>query len=587
MKRSPTSRRGLLAVLAADVSGYSRLMERAEDLTYRRMTHIHNTIVLPSITQHEGKIVKHTGDGFLATFESAVAATLCALEIQAKTAAANAEELGADAILFRIGLNLADVIIEANDVFGDGVNVAARLQTYAEPGGIIVSGIVAEAISGEVSAAITSIGDFYPKNLSRPIKAFVVHPHGAATAAAITPAHGLERPSIAVLPFAHAGADQDDAYFAEGVIEGIIHVLSGLDELLVISQGSTHAYAGRRPDVRKVGRDLGVRYVLSGSFRRVGNHVRILTELSETETGAVTSADRYDGEFSDLFEIQDRISAHAVATIAPHIREWELQRARRKPADSLTAYDLMLRGTNLMLRLDEPNFNRARGMLQKAISEDPGFAPAWAYIAYWHMLRIGQGWSPDIAADNAEAVRCAAAALEHDEAFALALAIRGHMKSFLDHDFATAAALLDRALEAGPNLALAWSFASATSGYLGDGPAAVLRAERALRLSPRDPFAFRHQTMLAQAHYINGNPEEAVVWGERAAKSKPSFTSNSRILIAALVAVGRMERAREVVRTVIAAEPRFRIDAWAERTPLNGAVLEGVVARLREAGLPG
>jgi tetratricopeptide (TPR) repeat protein len=246
----------------------------------------------------------------------------------------------------------------------------------------------------------------------------------------------------------------------------------------------------------------------------------------------------------------------------------------------------MLRGTDLMLRLDETDFNRARGMLQQAISEDPGFAPAWAYAAYWHLLRIGQGWSPDVAADNAEAVRCAAVALQRDEGYALALAIRGHMKSFLERDFIAATVLLNRALEAGPNVALAWSFASATSGYLGDGPAAVLRAERAMRLSPRDPFAFRHQTMLAQAHYINGNYEEAVAWGERAAASNPNFTSNTRILIAGLVALGQFERARELARGVMAREPNFRITPWAARTPLNGAILDGVVAGLREAGLP-
>jgi tetratricopeptide (TPR) repeat protein len=338
--------------------------------------------------------------------------------------------------------------------------------------------------------------------------------------------------------------------------------------------------------VRTVGRDLGVRYVLSGSVRRSGSRLRIQTELSETETGTVARTDRYDGELADLFEIQDRISAQAVSSIAPNIREWELQRARRKPADSLTAYDLLLRGNDLMLRLNESDFNRARGLLQQAIAEDPGYAPAWAYAAYWHILRIGQGWSPDMGADHAAAVRCSEAALERDEGMALALAIRGHMKSFLDHDFEGAAALLERALVSGPNLPLAWSFASATSGYMGDGPVAVLRAERALRLSPGDPFAFRHESMLAQAHYINGNHEQAVEWGERALRSNARFSSNLRVLIAALVALGRSKRAAEHAKALLAAEPGFRILSWAHRTPFRGALLDGVVARLREAGLP-
>jgi TolB-like protein len=563
-------------------------MERAEEQTHTRLMQINQRIVLAMLAQHEGTLVKHTGDGFLATFRSAISAAHCALAIQEQTSAANRDRPTGEAILFRIGLNLADIIIEEHDVFGDGVNVAARLQQYAEPGGIVVSGIVAEAIAGEVPATVVSVGDFYPKNLSRPIQAFVMHRRGMPPAPTTASPHGRERPSIAVLPFSVAcnDNDNDSAYLAGGVIEGIIHTLSGLDELLVISQGSTVAYAGQRPDVRVVGRELGVRYVLSGSVRRSGNRLRIQTELSETEAGTVARTDRYDGEFADLFEIQDQISAQAVVSIAPHIREWELQRARRKPAESLTAYDLLLRGNDLMLRLQESDFNRARGLLQQAIAEDPGYAPAWAYAAYWHILRIGQGWSSDIGADHAAAVRSSDAALERDEGLALALAIRGHMKSFLDHDFMGASALLDRAIASGPNLPLAWSFASATSGYMGDGPAAVLRAERALRLSPRDPFAFRHESMLAQAHYINGNHEQAVEWGERATRSNARFSSNLRVLIAALVALGQSERAAEHAKALVAAEPGFRILSWAQRTPFRGALLDGVVARLREAGLP-
>jgi adenylate cyclase len=584
--QSPTSRRGLLAVLVADVAGYTALMERAEEETYRRLKQINKSVVQAVLTEHDGMLVKHTGDGFIATFMSAVSAAHSALAIQERTAAANVGLPLADAILFRIGLNLADVIIEEHDVFGDGVNVAARLQTYAEPGGIVVSGIFAETITGHVPATIVSVGDFYPRNLSRPIQAFVVHRYSTPPVPTAISWDRRERPSIAVLPFAFDAGESDNAYFASGLIEGIIHVLSGLDELLVMSQGSTLNYSGQRYDMRVVGGELGVRYVLSGSVRRSGNRLRILTELCETETGTVASSERYDGELADLFEIQDRISGHVVANIAPHIREWELKRARRKPADSLTAYDLLLRGNDLMLRLEENDFNRARGLLQKAVAEDPNYAPAWAYSAYWHILRIGQGWSSDVGADNEAAVRCSQTALERDEGFALALAIRGHLKSFLDHDFTAASALLDRALASGPNLPLGWSFASATSGYMGDGPVAILRAERALRLSPRDPFAFRHESMLAQAHYINGNHEQAVEWGERATRSNSRFSSNLRVLIAALGALGRRERAAEHAKALIAADPGFRILSWARRTPFHGAVLESVVARLREAGLP-
>ena len=354
----------------------------------------------------------------------------------------------------------------------------------------------------------------------------------------------------------------------------------------MISHGSTHAYAGTQPNVRDVGRELDVRYVLSGTVRRAGDKIRMVTELAETETGALISADRQDGAITDIFDLQDRISAHAVATIAPHIREWELQRARRKPADSLTAYELMLHAVHLMLRLDKADFDRARGLLQKALAEDPGYAPAWAHAAYWHMLRIGQGWTPDTGADHAEALRCAAAALECDDAYAPALAIRGHMKSFVEHDFTAAAALLDRAIALGPNVALAWSFASATSGYLGRGAEAVIRAERAIRISPRDPYAFRHEHMLSQAHYINGNFDEAVFWGESAAERNPRMASNLRTLCAAYVARGNFERGRAVAASLLAVQPGFRIGPWAQRTPLAGRILEEFAARLRAAGVP-
>lgn len=581
--------RRLLAVLAADVAGYSRLMERAEEATHARMRRVLHEVVEPAIAGDGGRIFSHAGDGFLASFESAVAAVRCALAIQARLAEDAAALRPEERILFRIGINLADVIIDGEDVFGDGVNLAARLQTYAEPGGVVVSGTVADAVAGQVAASIVELGTFLPKNISRPVRACAIRPLDSREPLLTVAESGGSGtgglPSIAVLPFRHAGGDAGDSYLAEGIIEGIIHVLSGLDGLLVISQNSTQGYAGQRFDVRQVGRDLDVGYVLSGSLRRAGERIRIATELSETETGRVASTDRYDGVLADIFDLQDRISTRAVEHIAPHIREWELLRARRKPAANLTAYDLMMRAVDLMLRLDGGDFAQARGLLQRAVAEDPGYAPAWAHAAYWHLLRIGQGWSTDIAADNAEAVRCAAAALQRDEGYALALAIRGHMLSFLERDFGAAAALLDRALEAGPNCALAWSFASGTSGYLGDGATAVLRAERAMRLSPRDPFAFRHEHMLSQAHYINGNFEAAVEWGERAARHNQRMTSNLRTLTAALVAVGRVERAREVAAQLMAVEPGFRIGPWSTRTPLTGALLERFAARLREAGL--
>jgi TolB-like protein len=395
-----------------------------------------------------------------------------------------------------------------------------------------------------------------------------------------------DRPSIVVLPFQAPSGDGQDGWFAAGVIEGIVHVLCGLDDLFVISQASSQAM-GPGEDVARIGEALGVRYVLRGSVWRADGRLRLTATLVEAESGRVLRAEKLDGAPGDLFGMQDRIAAQVVAAIAPTVRSHELQRAMRKPPESLTAYDCVLRALHLMPRLEEAAYAQAGDLLREAVATDPGYAPGWGYLAYWHLLGIGQGWSRDLSADNEAAARCSAAALECDANYALALAIRGHMLSFLNRDYLAAAAVLDHALEAGPNCALAWSFASATSGYLGDGPTAVLRAEQAMRLSPRDPFLFRHEHMLSQAHYIAGDHEAAVAGGEQSARRVAGLTSNLRTLTAALVALGQMERARAVAAQLMAVEPGFRIGPWSQRTPLCGALLETFVARLRQAGLPG
>ncbi len=236
--------------------------------------------------------------------------------------------------------------------------------------------------------------------------------------------------------------------------------------------------------------------------------------------------------------------------------------------------------------MDKESFSRARGLLQQAMAHDPGYAPAYSYAAYWHMFRIGQGWSPDQAGDNAEAARTAAAAIERDPGDALGLAIYGHMQSFIRKDYDTALEYLDRALAAGPSCAMAWTMSSATYGYLGEGATAVLRAEHGLRLSPLDSHVFMHEAILSQAHYINGNYDEAIAWGRKSAQHNPQLTSNLRVLTASLVAVGKVDEAREMARELLSVEPTFGLRAFAARTPLRGAILDILVDRLRAAGLP-
>lgn len=578
--------RRIVAVLAADVVGYTRLMEEAEENTHTRLMLLHNTVIEPGIARYGGRLVKSTGDGFLAMFDGTKEATDCAVEIQEAFRLA-ARETEAQPLLLRMGVNLTEAIIESHDIFGDGVNLAARLQASAEPGGIVVSATAAEQLRGLHGATLTDLGELKLKNMRRLVRAFGISTKVGATAP--TP-HLTERtddrPSIVVLPFRLEPHDGRDAWFAEGVIEGIIHILSGIENLFVISRGTSLAYAGRRVDPRAVGRDLGIRYVLTGIVRRSGDRLRIVTELTETTAGKILRTDRRDGTIGDLFEMQDRIAGEVVAAIAPAVHDWELERARRKPPDNLTAYDLLLQALDVLYQLRPDTYDQARGLLQQAMAHDPGYAPAYSHAATWHMFRIGQGWGTSVDQDAAEAARCASAALERDRNDAVALAIHGQMLSFTRRDYTTAMLFLDQAIAAGPSCHMAWTLSSTTAGWTGDGRRAVEHATRAMQLSPLDPFAFFAEHMLSQGYYINGDFEQAVAWGRRAQAHNGMLTSNLRTLTGALVALGDLDSARDTARRLLLADPNFRLQKFSARSAMSAKILEVHLPRLRAAGLP-
>lgn len=573
--------RKLVAVLAADVAGYSRMMEIAAEATHAQLMRLEAEVVQPAIAKYFGRVVKRTGDGFLASFDSARDAVDCALSIQGAVALAVPSASG---IHYRMGLNIADVFVKANDIYGDGVNIAARLQTYAEPGGLVVSGSVYEQVGGRNGLTAVDLGELHLKNISQPIQAYSLHPDTARPSfPTIGTANG--RPSIAVLPFRQVNRDGADAYLIEGIIEGIIHVLAGLRELFVISYGSTLCYAGLTVDPRRVRRELGVRYVLNGSVRHVANRLRILTELSDAESGTVLRADQCDGRMRDLFRLQDRISAQVVNAIAPQVRGEELRRAMRKHPDNMSSYDLLLQALDHLHRFDRESFGRAGSLLRQAISHEPGYAATRSYMAWWHILRISQGWSGDHQMDRDEAARHSAVAINLDQNDHLALAMHGHCLAW-QRDYHASKEDLDRAVAAGPNSALAWTMRGLTMGFLGDAHEAVLCGERALRLVPLDPFAFFHQSILAQAYYISGRLDEAIALGLRVLARCEPHGSNLRLLTVALMAAGRADEARDMADRLLAAEPGFRLSVFAKRTVLPDATREEYVTRLREAGLP-
>ena len=575
------------AILVGDVVGYSRLMESHEEYTHRWQMHLRSEILDPGIAEYGGQLIKNTGDGFVAMFDAAPDATRCALALQQAVSVATTEQPVEKRISFRMGVNAADIIVEDDDIYGDGVNVAARLQTYAEPGGIIVSGAVAKQLGTLPGVTAIDLGDLPLRNMARPVRVFSLRTQTTPSRLIGDVVAGSEpRPSIAVLPFRMHPIGPEERYFVDGIVDEIIHGLASLKELFVISRGSALGYGGPKLDVRAIGRELGVRYVLYGGVRRSGGELRIVTELSDAETGALVRADRYDGEPADLFELQERIAVDAVRTIAPHVQERELERAKRKHPQNLTAYELLLQALDDLYRMDYESFSRARGLLQQAIAHDPDYAPAYAYAAYWYVFRVGEIGSPDPAGDGAAAAHYSAAALHRDGDDALALAISGHVHAYLLKEYRQAITLLDRAIACGPSSAMAWTMSSATRGYIGDGETAVKHGEQGLRLSPLDSRLFWHEGLLGQAHYVEGNYEKALAWVQSAHSRNRSIRYNYRTLTATLVALGRVKEAAEAARAFLRIQPDFRLGPYSKHCPFVPPILEPWLARLRAAGLP-
>jgi adenylate cyclase len=562
-------------------------MEAHEEDTHTRLMQLRSEVLDPGVTAQNGKIVKNTGDGFLATFDTARDATRCALSLQEAVAMNTAAMPADERISFRMGLNTADIIVERDDVYGEGVNIAARLQNYAPAGGIVVSGAVAEQLGKDFNVDVIDLGDLHLRNMGRPVRVYALQPPQQPAKLVGEALAGSEpRPSIAVLPFRMNLATPDESYFADGVVDDIIRGLAGLKELFVVSRGSSLGFGGRNIDVREIGRQLGVRYVLYGGIQRTMTTVRIVTELSDAESGEVIRSDLHEGDLGELFALQDRIAISVVRQIAPQVRERELVRAMRKHPQNLTAYDLVLQALDLLYRMDYDSFSKARGLLEQAISHDPHFALAYSYVALWYVFRLGEIGSPDPDGDAIAGARYAAEALERGGDDAFALAVYGHVQSFLLHDFQKAKIALERAVAAGPSSAMAWTMASATSGFLGDGPTAVRQAEQGVRLSPLDARSFWHEGLLGQAHYVNGDYERALEWVRSAVSRNELIRFNLRLLIVTLGALGRHEEAAQSARRFLQIQPDFRISSYVRRCPFRGAALETWLGHLRSAGLP-
>jgi len=484
--------RRLAAILAADIVGYSRLMGEDEAGTARALRE-HRAAAAPLIAEHGGRIVKTTGDGALIEFGSVVGAVQCAIALQKLMTERNVGIPGERRMDLRIGVHLGDVLIDGDDIIGDGVNIAARLEGIAEPGGICISEDSFRQVRGRVDAEFDDIGEQSLKNIARPMRVFVARIGGEAAKPPARETSALplpDKPSLVVLPFQNMTGDAEQEYFVDGMAEEITTAIARLPWLFVIARNSAFTYKGKPVDVKQVARELGVRYVLEGSVRKAGNRVRITGQLIDTATGAHIWADRFDGALDDIFELQDQVASSVAGAIEPKLRQSEIERASGKPTANLTAYDLYLRALAQSYRYTEKGFAEAVVLARQALAIDPSYPPAAALIGFCRGLQRLQGWGALSDEDIGEACRLARQALEAERNDANTIGLAAYPLFVLAGEAAMAAAAVDRALALNPNAALAWTAKGFIHAARNQPEAAIEAIERTRRLSPFDPYTF-------------------------------------------------------------------------------------------------
>jgi adenylate cyclase len=584
--------RRLAAILAADVAGYSRLMGADEEGTLARLKACRKALVDPKISEYRGRIVKTTGDGVLVEFGSAVDAVRCAVEVQRGMASSNVDIPEAKRIEFRIGIHVGDIIIDDNDIFGDGVNIAARLEGIADPGGICVSDDAHRQIRGKTEIAYDDMGHQSLKNITEPMRAWRARPASATPSEVVVERPGStlalpDKPSIAVLPFTNMSGDPEQEYFADGMVEDIITALSRMTWLFVIARNSSFTYKGKAVDIKQVGRELGVRYVLEGSVRKAGSRVRITGQLIDTATGAHLWADRFDGGLEDVFELQDEVTTNVIGAIAPKLEQAEIERVRHKPTEKLAAYDYFLRGmANIYQGTRDANVE-ALANFQKAVGIDPNFATAHGMCAYCYVWRKANGWATDPKQETvlAEQSSRTAARLGFDDAVALCEA--GFALAFVAGQLDDGAALIDRALVLNPNLATAWRFSGYVRVFLGQPDLAIEHLQRAIRLSPLDPLIFIVQNGIVLAHFFAGRYDEALSMAQATLRQNPNYAAAVIMAAVSGALAGREDETQRAVARLRELNPDVRLSnfagVWPLRRPEDLAAFD---KGLRLTGLP-
>lgn len=581
--------RRLAAILAADVVGYSRLVSADESGTLARLNVLRRETIEPAIAKHAGRLFKTMGDGFLVEFASAVQAVGCAIAIQQQSEAAAAGLDDAQKMRLRIGIHVGDVLVDGDDLMGDGVNIAARLEGIAAVGGLSISRAVHDQVRDRLEVGFEDRGEIALKNITRPVQVFALAATATARNTGPEPRGALalpDKPSIAVLPFQNMSADPEQDYFADGMVEDITTALSRAKWLFVISRNSAFAYKGKAIDIKRVGRELGVRYVLEGSVRKAGNRVRITGQLIEVATNAHLWADRFDGALEDIFDLQDKITSSIVGAISPKLEAAEIALARNKPTAHLGAYDYYLRGMALFYEFTKEGHQQAIAQLRKAVELDPDFALAQAAITGWYVSSKAFAWVKPGPEEIADVDRLARRLLKMSNDDARVLAFAGQALVYIVGNLREGAPVLEQAIGLDPNLAVARFWGGGAKLFLGELDAAIAHFEIAMRLSPLDPRIFLAHLGLSNAHFLAGRYDQACEDATTGLRQWPNYLQLQRSAAAGHAMAGRIDEARRFWRIAYQLDPSQSISGLRRTTLFRPDDFEKFAAAYRMMGMP-
>lgn len=547
------SQRRLSAILAADVAEYTRRVEQDTEGTVAAWTAARDDVIQPAISERSGRIVKLTGDGFLAEFWTVQDAVTCALIIQS--------ELQAHPLPFRMGIHLGDVIDDGQDIHGEGVNIAARIEALAEPRSICITANVLDLVRNRVTLETTDLGEHRVKNVSAPVRVYRLDIPGTVRGSRPgTPAQFSlpEKPSIAVLPFDNMSSDSGQEYFADGITEDIITALSKFRWFFVTARNSTFTYKGAAVGIKQVGRELGVRYVLEGSVRKAGSRVRITAQLVEAETGNHIWAERYDRELQDIFDLQDEIALTIAATVEPELAHSERERARRKPTSDLDAWDLYQRGVAEFHRMTKESLVSAAELLQAAAEKDPRFSQPYAQLAVCVITQLIFGWVDGRETALLEAKHAARSAMDIDDRDYFSHFSLGRVLA-IEGSYSEAIRELETSLRINPNFSLGHFGLGAATIAAGQPKVALEHFQSAIRLSPNDPLMWAFLVFQAESYWSLGEHEEAIEVAEQAAQAPTAQYTVLMVLASFHARVGDMEKAKTVLHAARTMQPTLSL----------------------------